>query len=100
VAQTDVMLSLSKHDNNISIMIAGQTAMAMEGEKKQEMFEKARDVKVQGLKERIAIDQGELSCAQAAKNHDEMKACADKAKDAMEDLIRKQKERWEALKEQ
>jgi hypothetical protein len=82
----------------ISIMIIGQTAMAMEDGKKQEMFEKGKEVKVQGIKDRISIDQGELSCVQAAKNHDDVKSCADKAKAANEDLMRKQKERWEALK--
>jgi hypothetical protein len=82
----------------ISIMIVGQTAMAVEGDKKQEKYEKAKTVKVEGLKERIAIEQNELSCTQAAKNYDEFKACAEKARVAMEGLTHKQKEKWDALK--
>ena len=65
---------------------------------KQEWFAKAKDIKVQGMRERISLMQDSLSCVQSAQNPDAMKSCEQHERSAMEDHQRRMKDRWESGK--
>jgi len=66
--------------------------------KKQEQFAKMKDIKVQGMRERIALMQDGLSCVQSAQNQDAMRSCEQRERSAMEQHQQRMKERWEQSK--
>ena len=77
------------------------TAHAMEDDaKQQERFAKMKQIKVDGMRDRISILQNALSCANAATSHDQMKSCDEQEHKAMESFQQQQKARWEAAKPQ
>ena len=67
--------------------------------KKQEQFTRMKELKLQGLQEKISILQEAASCIQSAQNHDAMKPCEDRERNAMNDHQQRMKERWESLKQ-
>jgi hypothetical protein len=68
--------------------------------KRQEMFAKMKQIKVEGMQGRISILQTALSCVNAATSHDQMKPCEEKEHQAMEALNQQQKAKWDAMKPQ
>ena len=66
--------------------------------KRQEHFMQAKNIKLEGVRGRMAILQDGLSCVQAANDHQAMEQCDHKERSAMESLMQQQKQKWEALK--
>lgn len=88
----------------LAVLCLMPAAYAMEkGEnweaKKQEQFSKMKELKLQGLKEKISILQDATSCMQSAQNHDAMKPCEERERNAMNEHQQRMKERWESLKQ-
>jgi hypothetical protein len=68
--------------------------------KKQEMFTKMKQMRVDGIQGRISLLQTAATCVNAATNHDQMKACSEKEHQAMEAFHKEQKAKRESLKPQ
>jgi hypothetical protein len=68
--------------------------------KRQEMFSKMKQIKVEGIQGRITIMQNALDCVNAATSHDQMKPCEEQERKEMESLQQQQKAKWEAAKPQ
>ena len=68
--------------------------------RQQERFTKMKQIKVDGMRDRISIMQNALSCANAATSHDQMRSCDEQERKAMESFQQQQKARWEAAKPQ
>jgi BRCT domain type II-containing protein len=83
----------------VILFLSAQTAIAMDGEKTRETFQKHKEIKIKALEERIAIQEKELSCVKSANADGDVKACAEKAKEAHEELNRRIKEMWESAKD-
>jgi len=81
--------------------VAAHGVFAVEGgdeAKKQEVFGKMKEVKLAGIRGRVEILQQAASCVQGAQNNDAARACDERERQANEDLMRRQKDRWESLK--
>ena len=85
----------------LCLAIGAHSAFAADGggdAKKQEMFAKAKEIKLAGTRGRVEIGQQAASCIEAAQNHDALKACDEKERQALKDLQHRQKESWQSLK--
>ena len=67
--------------------------------KRQEHFNKMKQVKLEGMQGRISVMQSAVSCVQSAQNPDGMRACEERERSAMEQHQRHMKDRWESLKQ-
>jgi hypothetical protein len=79
-------------------LAAAEERGGMNDAKKHEYFGKMKDVKLQGMRERIALMQESASCVQSAQNPDAMRSCEQRERAAMEQHQHKMKERWESAK--
>jgi hypothetical protein len=66
--------------------------------KRLEYFAKMKDVKLQGMRERISLMQESASCVQSAQSPDAMRTCEERERSGMEQHSRRMKDRWESLK--
>lgn len=71
---------------------------ANDGPNKEEMFAKMKEVRIAGIQGKLSIMEDALSCVKSATNNDQMKACNDKERQAMETQQQQMKAKWEALK--
>ena len=68
------------------------------GAQREQMFAKMKDIKLQGMRERVALMQDSIGCVQSAQNQDAMRSCEQRERSAMEEHQRRMKERWESGK--
>ena len=84
------------------LLIAGlallPAAFAGGDAKRTEHFGRMKEIKVQGMQERISVMQDSVSCVRAAQSPDSMRGCEERERAAMEQVQRRQKDRWDSLK--
>jgi hypothetical protein len=66
---------------------------------RQNMFNQFKEMRINGIQARMAIDQTALSCVQAAQKHEDMRACEEAAHKSMESLKQSQQQKMQALKQ-
>lgn len=67
--------------------------------KKQEHFLRIKEIKLQAIREKIAILQDSASCLQSVKTMEAMRPCDERERNAMQDHQQRTMERWETLRQ-
>jgi hypothetical protein len=86
----------------LCVMTASTLASADNGpgeSSRQNMFNQFKEMRVNGIQARMAIDQTALSCVQAAQKHEDMRECEEAAHKSMESLKQSQHQKMQALKQ-
>jgi len=88
----------------LAVLFLASSVQAMDKDenweaKKQEHFSRMKEVKLQALREKIAIMQDAAACVQSAQSHEAMRPCDERESSAMKDHQERMKQRWESLKQ-
>jgi hypothetical protein len=65
----------------------------------QQLFNQFKQIRIDGIQQRITIEQTALSCFQSAQDKEAMKACGQTARSAMQNLKQSQQQKIQALKQ-
>ena len=86
-----------------ALLIACLAAMPVLAEqggdaKRQEYFGRMKEIKLQGMQERISLMQEGAACVRSAQNQDAMRSCEERERSGMEQISKRMRERWESAK--
>jgi hypothetical protein len=82
----------------VSVPVFAQQSDGPEGQRRQEMMSKMKQVKIDGIQGRISILQTSLSCVNDATKFEQMRACEQQEHQAMESLMQQQKAKMDAMR--
>jgi len=63
----------------------------------QEMFDQFKQMNMEGIQNRISIEQNNLACVQAAQKREDMQKCEETARAAMETFRKNQQQKMQTL---
>lgn len=65
----------------------------------QDIFNRFKQIRIEGIQQRISISQTALSCVQGAQKKEEMMACDEAERNAMKNLEQSQQQKLQALRQ-